>query len=104
MSFSSPKLFTQGDSMSLTERLREYVAAAFTGLWVQSHEHEDALREIAQLCRDQKWYMATWDIDRGLQIPNQTAANTASDPIAAIKAVNAMSQQDGSALLVLPNF
>lgn len=90
--------------MTLSEKLREYVAAAFTGLWVQSYEHEDALREIAQLCRDQKWSVATWDIDRGLQIPNQAAANTAGDPIAAIKAINAMAQPDSSALLVLPNF
>ena len=29
--------------MSLGEMLREHVAACFTGLWVQSHEHEDAL-------------------------------------------------------------
>ena len=33
--------------MSLTKRLTEYVSACFTGLWVQSHEHEDALTEMA---------------------------------------------------------
>ena len=38
--------------MSLNERLVEYVQACFTGLWIQSHEHEDALSEIAQMCRD----------------------------------------------------
>ena len=32
---------------TLTQRLSEYIAAAFTGLWVQSYEHEDALAEIA---------------------------------------------------------
>ena len=32
--------------MSLSDDLRDYVAACFTGLWVQSHEHEDALAEI----------------------------------------------------------
>src|SRR5688500_10606720 len=90
--------------MSLADRLREYVAAAFTGLWLQSFEHEDALREIAQLCRDKKWSLATWDIDRGLQIAGQNAANTASDPIAAIRAINSLAKEDSSALLVLPNF
>ena len=45
--------------MSLSERLAEYVAAAFTGLWVQSHEHADALSEIATLCRDRGWSLAT---------------------------------------------
>ena len=31
--------------MSLSNSLREYIAACFTGLWIQSHEHEDALAE-----------------------------------------------------------
>ncbi len=29
--------------MSLSQRLVEFVSACFTGLWIQSHEHEDAL-------------------------------------------------------------
>jgi hypothetical protein len=36
--------------MSLHNQLAEYISACFTGLWLQSHEHEDALAEIAQLC------------------------------------------------------
>ena len=36
--------------MTLAERLRELIDACFTGLWVQSHEHDDALNEIARLC------------------------------------------------------
>ena len=28
--------------MNLAERLREYIQACFTGLWIESHEHEDA--------------------------------------------------------------
>ncbi len=35
--------------MSLTEKLAEQVRACFTGLWIESHEHEDALRDIAAL-------------------------------------------------------
>ena len=38
--------------MSLKQHLAEYISACFTGLWVQSHEHDDALAEIAQMCRD----------------------------------------------------
>ena len=34
-------------TMSLSERLAELVRAAFTGIYVQSHEHEDAHAEIA---------------------------------------------------------
>ena len=44
--------------MTLSERLVEYISACFTGLWVQSHEHQDALIEIAQLCREQQWRLA----------------------------------------------
>ena len=52
--------------MTLGERLSEYVRAAFCGIWVQSHEHDEAVHEIAQLCRGNGWTLATWDIDRGL--------------------------------------
>src|SRR5690349_18501072 len=63
----------------------EYVAAAFTGIWVQSHEHPDLVREIAHLCRDQKWAITTWDVDRGLHAAGRArpAAATAAGPVAA---------------------
>ena len=37
--------------MTLAERLSEYVRACFTGIWVQSFEHDDAIVDIARLCR-----------------------------------------------------
>ena len=52
--------------MQLTQRLSEYISACFTGLWIQSHEHDDALNEIAQLCRENNWKLAVWDIASGL--------------------------------------
>jgi hypothetical protein len=93
--------------MTLSEQLSEYVRACFTGLWVQSFEHEDALSEIAQLCRQQRWHLATWSVDQGLKIPGQSEqpeAGSGGDPLAAIRALNALASADGSALLVLPNF
>ena len=92
--------------MSLTQTLAEYVAAAFTAIWIESHEHEDALREIAQLCSDQNWRLATWNIDNGLQIPGaeQPADAGGSDPLAAIRSINALASPESSALLVLQNF
>jgi hypothetical protein len=89
--------------LTLSERLREYIAAAFTGIWVQSHEHADALTEIARLCREHKWALAVWDIDQGLQAGGQ-AAHAAADPVAAVRSINSLVTKDGSALLVLPNF
>jgi len=89
--------------MSLSQRLSEYIAAAFTGIWIQSHEHHDALVEIARMCKDNKWPPAIWDIDRGLQSNGQAAAGT-SDPLAAIRTLPSLASKDSSALLVLPNF
>lgn len=92
--------------MPLSTNLREYIAACFTGLWIQSHEHEDALAEIAQLCRDENWRLATWDIARGLQVSSQSddAESTGSDPLAAIRSINTLASPDSSAILVLSNF
>jgi hypothetical protein len=92
--------------MPLTTNLREYIAACFTGLWIQSHEHEDALAEIAQLCRDENWRLATWDIARGLQVSGQSdeAEANGSDPLAAIRSINTLASPDSSAILVLSNF
>jgi hypothetical protein len=92
--------------MSLRDSLSEYVSACFTGLWIQSHEHEDALVDIAQLCRDQQWRLVSWDVDGGLQIAGaeQSADSAGSDPLAAIRAVNALAGEYTSALLVMKNF
>ncbi len=90
--------------MTLSQRLAEYVRACFTGLWIESHEYEDALAEIAQLCRAENWRLATWDIDRGLSIGNNNSAETGQDPLAAVRALSALAEPDGTALLVLANF
>lgn len=91
--------------MTLTERLGEYVRACFTGLWIESHEHEDALREMAQLCADQNWQLVTWDIDSGLATSGQSpdAEQSASDPLAAIRTLRTATG-DTATLLVLSNF
>ena len=91
--------------MTLTERLGEYVRACFTGLWIESHEHEDALREMAQLCADQNWQLVTWNIDSGLATGGQSddADNSASDPLAAIRTLRTATG-DTATLLVLSNF
>lgn len=92
--------------MTLTAQLSEHIAACFTGLWVQSHEHEDALIEIDRLCREQSWRLAVWDVARGLNVPDADAddGSAAGDPVAAMQSVNGLASQDSSALLVLTNF
>jgi hypothetical protein len=94
--------------MTLVERLSEMVRACFTGLWIESHEHEDALAEIAGLCGTENWRFAAWDLDRGLSVGGvetgsaDAAGNT--DPLAAIRSLSAMASPNSSAVLVLVNF
>ena len=91
--------------MSLTERLSEYVRACFTGIWIESHEHQDALAEIAQLCRQERWSLATWDMESGLSVAGNAATDgNAQDPLAAIRSIGALATADGTAILVLQNF
>ena len=54
--------------MTLSDRLADYIAACFTALGVQSHEHEEALREIAAVCGQWQWRWTTWDIAPGLSV------------------------------------
>jgi len=92
--------------MSLSERLAEHVRACFAGLWVQSFEHEDALAEIAQLCRRENWRLAIWDIEQSLQVAGDqdSAATAGADPLAAIRSLGALASEGMPALLVLVNF
>jgi hypothetical protein len=93
--------------MTLAERLSEFVRACFTGIWIKSSEPDDALAEIARLCRQNQWNLAIWDIDRGLSVAGQTEPNVAinaTDPLAAIRALNALASTEGTAILVLRNF
>ncbi len=90
--------------MNFNQRLTEYVRACFTGLWIVSHEHQDALGEIAQLCREQQWQLATWDIESGLNTAAPIESVGSHDPLSAIRAINALALPDGTAILVLQNF
>jgi hypothetical protein len=92
--------------MSLSERLTELVHACFTGLWIESHEHEDALAEIALLCRHENWRLVAWDIAGGLQIygEQQLIETGTNDPLAAIRSLASFPASDQPTLLVLVNF
>mgnify|MGYP001045610807 CR=1 FL=1 len=86
--------------MTLVSRLQEYIAACFTGLWVQSHEHDDALAEIAQMCRDQDWRLVVWDVNQGLQLNRQNDGASVdtgtNDPLAAIRSLDALGSTGGA--------
>ena len=94
--------------MSLRERLSEMVRACFTGLWIESHEHDDALAEIAALCHQERWRLLAWDLDQGLRMISQSGTlaidGGAGDPLAAIRSLVSLPQNEASTLLVLTNF
>ena len=90
--------------MTLAECVGEYVAACSTGIWIESHEHMDAIAEIAGLCRRENWRLATWDIASGLSVAGMGVDEGGGDPLAAIKSVNSLASENGTAVLVLQNF
>ncbi|MFM7131362.1 MAG: AAA family ATPase, partial [bacterium] len=90
--------------MNLRDSLNEHVRACFTGIWIESFEHPEALLEISQLCRDESWQLATWDCDQGLSTGSGNEATTASDPVSAIRVAGTLAKPDNTVILGLPNF
>ena len=94
--------------MRLADQLRDYVNAAFTGLWIHTQESDEAEREILEQGRSEGWTIAVWDIARGLRVPraSETMPTEASggDPLAALRALRSLAQPSGTSLLLLHNF
>lgn len=91
--------------MSLRTRVSELVRACFTGIWIESHEHEDALMELTSLCRDESWRLARWNVEEGLQVGSDSVQQeTAGDPLAAVRSLSSLGEQGQPTILVLTNF
>ena len=93
---------------TLTEELLDHIHACFCGLWVHSHEHSDAVAEIARMCRDQEgWSFSTWDVANGIMASGSAPSSSddgGKDPLAALKAFAATSSAESPSILVLKNF
>ena len=90
---------------TLSQQLKEYIRACFTGIWIQSHEHQDALLEMAQLCQQENWSIASWDIDQGLRSTGSSSLEaTVTDPLSAVRSLGSSSDEIGVTLLVVSNF
>jgi hypothetical protein len=96
------------DAMNLTDQLTDYVHAAFTGLWIQTQEPDEAEREIAQLARGKGWKLAAWDIAGGLHLLSEPGTYRGDaqpgDPLAVLRAVPTLADGSGTALVLLHNF
>jgi hypothetical protein len=94
--------------MKLTEQLTDYIHAAFTGFWVQTHEPDEVERELVHHAQQKNWKIAIWDMATGLRLPGNSNRSTqevgAGDPLAALRALPALADPDGTAILVLHQF
>jgi hypothetical protein len=94
--------------MRLTDQLTDYVHAAFTGLWVQTSEPDEAERDIVRHASEHEWKVAVWDVAGGMRLPASpgTVCGQAGpgDPVAALRALPDLAKAKGTALLLLHNF
>ena len=95
--------------MGLSEQLTEYVHAAFSGIWIQTAEPDEAepradstgpSAEVAPgHLGHRQWHAPPGDPGRQRRMP------AAGDPLAAIRTLPTLAEGDGHApLLVLPHF
>ncbi|TWT59761.1 hypothetical protein [Rubinisphaera italica] len=91
--------------MSLTEQLTETVRSGFAGIWIQTCEPDEALMEMARLCHEQEWQLATWDIDQGFHLAGDNGQNIdATDPLRAVRSFQTLPAANAPTLLALMNF
>src|SRR5271155_2459499 len=94
--------------MQLAQQLTDYVNAAFSGIYLVSHEPDEAEREIIRHARDQQWKVAVWDVANGIRIPTTAGAQrqdaAAGAPLAALRSLPALAEPNGTSLLILHNF
>ena len=64
--------------MSLGEDIQQYLRAGFTGLWVETFEFADALREITPVCVKEGWPVVVWDFAAGIQSDSITVNKIAT--------------------------
>ena len=77
----------------LAAKLAELIAAAFPGVLVTSDEPEEVLRDLARLCGERNWNLATWAADGGEDGP--------ADPLAAVKALPASGDGETPSVLAM---
>jgi hypothetical protein len=90
--------------MPLSTELRDYINAAFTGIWIQSQEADEAEREIRRLGETEKWRIAAWDVAHGLRAGQTGGTDQGGDPLAALRALATMADPKSTTILLLHNF
>lgn len=83
---------------SLRENVAEHVRAGFSGIWIESHEHDQAIKELEAVCASEQWKLLTYDVAKGVN------GDGNGDPISALKSLKSLARQDSMAILAAPNF
>lgn len=84
--------------------LKELIRAGFSGIWVESQEIIEAKREIRETCHTlDACVCAEWSISSGLRV-NGSPVDGVTDPLAVVRSVLSLSENQDRAVLVLENF
>mgnify|MGYP000906931587 CR=1 FL=1 len=84
---------------ALQTRLTEYVDACFTGIYVQTNEFDEALREIREVAPENDWIVHTFDLNTGHN------GDGNPDAVAAVRShYDQKAIGNGAILLVIPSF
>ncbi len=86
---------------TLPQTLYNYIAACFSGLWIETFESDEAVKEIDAMCRKENWKFSTWDIEQGFQ---HDGGVQKMDPLTVVQTLSSLSNGETPILLVLRNF
>lgn len=91
----------------LLGQVSELVHACFSGIYIQTLEPDEALRELAHLARRESWRLGAWDCETGLSLPEQELTlpdmTGVTDLLAVLRAAGQLSAGAGTTLLVFRN-
>jgi len=86
---------------TLKQTMEQYIHACFSGLWVETHEPDEAIREIKELCTGRGWDIAVWNVNEGL---STTPVNQVENPLDAIAAAPRLGSEEMPKIMILRNF
>ena len=67
-------------------------------------DRHEAVQEVAELCREEDWRFACWNIETGMSIGGESTCGSGADPLAAIRSVKSLAAPDETTVLVVQNF
>jgi len=85
----------------MKKNLIEHINAAFSGIWIQTHQADEAEAEIRQAAKEQSWELAVWDIANGVRSGTGAKGVAAGDPLGGVKHLEGMTGQ--TCVLVVHN-